>query len=150
MKSIRDALSQREGEEIYSVSPEDSVYSAAVYMTAKNIGAVAVLRQGKLIGLISERDIMTEVIAKETDPSRVNVSDVMTTKLVIAGPDESCEECSVKMKMANCRHIPVMDSGRFIGMISLRDILSLDLMEKKEEVERLDNYVWRTPQRPEV
>lgn len=149
MRTVRDALEQRPSSELYSISPDQTVFSAAQYMTAKNIGAVVVVENDELLGVISERDIMGRVVSHELDPHKVSVRAVMSTNLVVASPDESCAECGERMREAGCRHLPIVDEGKLIGMISLRDILRTDLQEKVEQVELLDHYVWHYPSKSE-
>ena len=143
MNTVRTILNQRPGGNIYTVVPEQTVLSAAQYMKANNIGAVIVMRDGTLSGILSERDLLIKVTGPGVDPRDLSVSKIMSPSVTIVSPDESWDDCLVKMGTAHCRHLPVVDEGRLIGMISLRDILGVD------EAKCLDNYLWDTTARQE-
>lgn len=134
-------------DELYVVSADDSVHQAAVYMVDHNIGAVTVVDGERFVGLFSERDLMTRVIAADRDPKQVRVRDVMTTELTTASPDESYEEGLRKMHQARCRHLPVLENQKLLGLISLRDLLEIDADEKAEEIRMLNTYIHYVPPR---
>lgn len=129
----------------YSVSADETVDRAARYMTDRHIGAVTVVDGERVIGLFSERDLMTRVVAEGRDPRGVPVRDVMTTDLTIAGPNETYEEGLRKMQKARCRHLPILEHDNFIGLISLRDLLKVDADEKAEEIRMLNTYIHYVP-----
>ena len=133
---VKDSL-----RELYTVSAEDSVQSAVLYMTSRNIGAVTVVDGNRVVGLFSERDLMKRVVAEGRDPVSVPVREVMTTDLTIASPDESYEEGLRKMQQARCRHLPILENNCFVGLISLRDLLLIDADEKAEEIRMLNTYI---------
>ena len=131
--------------DLYTVSADDTAYAAARYMTERNIGAVTVVEGTRVVGLFSERDLMKRVVAEGRDPHLVKVSEVMTTELTIAAPGESYEEGLRKMQQARCRHLPILEESRFIGLISLRDLLKVDADEKAEEIRMLNTYINYVP-----
>jgi CBS domain-containing protein len=114
-------------------------------MTDRRVGAVAVLDGSRLAGIVSERDIMGRVVAKGLDPDTTHVGDVMTRDLVVATAAESHEDGLRKMKQAGCRHLPVVEADRLIGMVSQRDLLQIDLTEKDEEIRWLNAYIHYIP-----
>jgi CBS domain-containing protein len=114
-------------------------------MTDRRVGAVSVLSETRLVGIPSERDIMSRVIAASADPDRTIVADVMTRDLVVAEPSDSHEEGLRKMKQAGCRHLPVVEAGRLLGMVAQRDLLQVDLTAKDEEIRWLNAYVHFIP-----
>ncbi len=134
-----------QGRPVLAVQRTDSVFNAAKYMAAKNVGAVAVLDGTQLAGIFSERDIITRVVAKELDPKRVTVEQVMTKDIVVADVDESEESCLKKMKVANCRHLPVVSAETVVGLLSLRDLLMVELTERDEKLEFLNSYLFHVP-----
>lgn len=138
MRHISDII---EGKPLVWVEPKDTVREAAKRMTERNIGALPVLDEGRLVGIFTERDLMTRVVAPDRNPGKTNVSAVMTRDIVVADPDESVMECIQKMQSMSCRHLPVVDQGKLVGMISLRDLLQVDAAEKKEKVELLSELV---------
>ncbi len=131
--------------DLYSVTADTSVYDAAIYMTERNIGAVTIAEGERIVGLFSERDLMKRVIAKDLDPKQVTVRDVMTTELVTGSPDDSCEEGLSKMRQANSRHLPILEGTRFLGLISIRDLLQVEVDEQAEELRMLNTYIHYIP-----
>jgi CBS domain-containing protein len=142
MKTIGDVV---KGRDIFHLSVEQSVREAARYMSERRVGAVVVLEGDRLVGVLSERDIMARVVAKSLDPDRVRVGETMTRDIVVATPGESNEDGLRKMKQAGCRHLPVVEGDRYVGMVSLRDLLQVDLTEKDEEIRWLNAYIHYVP-----
>jgi len=142
MKTIGTVV---KGREVYFLRGDQSVRDAALYMTERRIGAVAVLDGTRLAGILSERDIMGRVVARRLDPDATKVGDVMTRELIVAEVKESHEDGVRKMKQAGCRHLPVVDAGNLVGMVSLRDLLQVDLTEKDEEIRWLNAYINYVP-----
>ena len=133
------------GRETYFVRAGQSVREVARYMTERRVGAVSVLEGTRLVGIISERDIMTRVVAKGLDPDATRAGDVMTRDLVVAAASESHDDGLRKMKQAGCRHLPVVEDDRLRGMVSQRDLLQIDLTEKDEEIRWLNAYIHFMP-----
>src|SRR5215813_11358743 len=131
--------------DLFRISVDDSAFDAARYMAERNIGAVTVVDGERVVGLFSERDLMRRVVAEGHDSRRVRVGDVMTTELTIASPDESYENGIAKMQAARCRHLPVLEGQRFVGLVSLRDLLKVDADEKAEEIRLLNTYINYVP-----
>jgi CBS domain-containing protein len=140
--NVRSVVASRD---TYHVGVNDSVRDVAQYMSDRRVGAVAVLDGQRLAGVVSERDIMSRVVAKGLPPDRTRVSEVMTRELLVASPDESYEDALRKMRQAGCRHLPVVDGDLLIGMISQRDLLQVDLSAKDEEIRWLNAYIHFIP-----
>jgi len=136
MKTVAEILNELLNRQGVSVVPEQSVLSVAQLMRFKNIGAVAVMQENHLIGVVSERDMLNKVLSFGVDPRDVSAGEIMSRNLTLTSPDETSKDCLIKMRNAHCRHLPVVDKGCFVGMISLRDVLGLD------EAELLDTYFW--------
>jgi CBS domain-containing protein len=138
MKLIKSIIGDRE-----TVTVERSllVRTAARLMADKNIGAVPVLDDERLAGIFSERDVLTRVVAAGCDPDSTRVGDVMSSELVVADPAESYETCLSRMREAHVRHLIVLDQGRLAGIVSLRDLLAVDIDEKDEAIGILNAYV---------
>ena len=126
---------------LHTITAEQTVLEAAREMVASNIGAIPVLREGELIGIFSERDIMKRVVAEGRDPARTRLSEVMTANPLTVDMRESIEHCMVLMKEHSFRHLPVCDGKKLKGIVSLRDILLRDLTEKNEEVSFMRAYI---------
>jgi CBS domain-containing protein len=141
-KTIGDVV---RGREIYVLRDDLSVREAARYMTERRVGAVAVLSGTRLVGILSERDIMSRVVAPGRDPDATKVADVMTRDLVVGNAGDSHEDGLRRMKQAGCRHLPVVQSDRLVGMVAQRDLMQIDLSEKDEEIRWLNAYIHLGP-----
>jgi CBS domain-containing protein len=139
MDSIKDIL---KGREVFTVRSGSSIKEVVGYMASKGVGLVPVMEQEKLIGVFSERDLVKRVIAKDKDLNSTLVNDVMSTNLVIAKIEESNEEVLAKMKEAKTRHILIIENDNLVGVLSLRDLLEIDLNQCKTTVEVLNNYIY--------
>lgn len=129
MTTLRDLVKDRK---VYSVDGSRSVLEAARYMMEHNIGAVAVLREGALAGILSERDIMNRVVAAGRTPGTTASAEVMTPNPRAVAIDENIEECLFIMREFGFRHLPIVDGRELKGLISLRDVL----MHHAAEIER--------------
>lgn len=128
MKTLRDLIKDRR---LYSVESTRSVLEAARYMMEHNIGALPVLRDGSLAGILSERDIMNRVVAVGRTPGTTAVSEVMTANPRAVPADESIEECLFIMREFGFRHLPIVEGKELRGLVSLRDVL----MHQAAEIE---------------
>lgn len=137
------------GRPLFTISGNLTVVEAAQYMTEKKVGALPVVDGIRLVGLFSERDVITRIVAKGADPAKTHVRDVMTKDLVVAGAEESVEDCMRKMGQAHCRHLPVVSGESLVGFVSLRDLLQRDLSEKEENLEYLRSYMFTVQPGPE-
>ncbi len=138
MSKVYDLIKDNE---THTITADQSVLEAAREMVTSNIGAVPVLRDGELVGIFSERDIMKRVVAAGLDPARTRVSEVMTADPLTVDIREGIEHCMVLMKQHGFRHLPVCDGKKLKGIVSLRDILLRDLTEKDEEVRMMRAYI---------
>lgn len=139
MESLQDIL---KGREVFTVQSGSTIKDTVNYMASKRVGLVPVMKGEILIGVFSERDLVKRVIAKDKDLFLTLVNDVMSTSLVIAKIDESNESVLAKMKEAKTRHILIIDNEKLVGVLSLRDLLEIDLNQCKTTVEVLNNYIY--------
>ena len=124
MKQIGEVI---EGRPLFHVDPTDTVRKAVRTMSDKNVGCIAVIDDGdRLVGLFSERDVLTRIVAEGRDPDQTLVANVMTKDLIVVDPSETVNDALTKMHERNFRHLPVVKSGQLIGMISIRDLLKVD------------------------
>jgi CBS domain-containing protein len=142
MKFIRDFVV---GRVTITVPPFLSVAEAARVMATRNIGAVPVADGLRVSGIFTERDALNRVLAAGLDPRRTPVRDVMTSTLVVADVRETCAACLERMRDANVRHLIVLDDGRMAGIVSIRDLLAIDLDEKVDTITYLSAYVHDMP-----
>jgi CBS domain-containing protein len=123
-----------------------TVIEVAQAMVERNIGAVPVLRDGLLVGIFSERDLMKRVVVEGRDPRTARVEEVMTEDPLTVSPDESLENCMLLMRRHGFRHLPVCQGKELRGIVSLRDILLHDLNEKDHEVRMMRAYIQASPE----
>ena len=142
MKTLHDMF---QGRELYYVEPGKTVAEAARYMTDRNVGAVCVLDGDRLVGVLSERDMMKRVIAPKRDPSRTKISEVMTPNPVVVDVNQTYSNCVKVMQKAGIRHLPVVEGNRLVGLLSLRDLLQVDVEEKTEELRVMQDYIHYVP-----
>jgi len=140
---IRDLL---KNQVTISAEIHQTVLDVARLMVDHNIGAVPVLKQGDLMGIFSERDLMNRVVVEGKDPARTPVSDVMTEDPLTVDPNDSLETCMTLMRRHGFRHLPVCSGRELRGVVSLRDILLHDLNEKDDEVRMMRAYLHSTPE----
>jgi len=139
MKRIRDIVGSRT--EVYTVQKTDSVRQAAQEMTRRNVRAISVLDGDRLVGILSEWDIMTKVVAEGRDPETTRVEEVMTPDPMTATPDATYAECLVTMLANDFQHLVVVTpEGRVLGTVSLGDLLSLDKRERDEALEFYERF----------
>ena len=137
---IKKLLDQK-GHEVYSVSPDTTVYDALKLMAEKEIGALVVLEEGKMVGIMSERDYARKVILKGKSSRETTVRELMTKEVYSISPDKSVEECLALMTAAECRHMPVIENGKLVGFVSMGDVVNAIISEKKVTIQDLNNYI---------
>src|SRR5579863_5702531 len=132
-------------QETYRASASQSVLDVAQAMVDRNIGAVPVLREGLLVGIFSERDLMKRVVVEGRDPRTTRIDEVMTEDPLTVTPDENLETCLILMRRHGFRHLLVCDGKELRAIVSLRDILLHDLSEKDHEVQMMRAYIQASP-----
>jgi CBS domain-containing protein len=142
MKSVCDVVV---GQDVATASGTMPVVEAARIMAARNIGAVPVTEGGRVVGIFTERDALKRVIAMGLDPSRTPVRDVMSTDLVVADIRETYEACLDRMRQSHIRHLIVLDNDHMAGIVSMRDLMAVDLDEKVDTITQLNAYVHSIP-----
>lgn len=130
---------------VICVPADSTVFETAELMAERGIGAMAVVAEDRLIGIFSERDLMTRVIVRGRDPRSVRVEEVMTRSVVTAHLGDTRDTAITKMKRAGCRHLPVVAEGRVVGMLSMRDLLRDEIEEQDQEIRSLRAYLYQQP-----
>jgi CBS domain-containing protein len=111
-------------------------------MASHNIGAVCVLDDaGKLLGVFSERDVVRRIVVKQRDPSTVKLGDVLSELRAVINCDETPHQALERMELIGTRHLPVMDGERWVGMLSMRDLMRVELSERGDEIKLLHEYI---------
>jgi CBS domain-containing protein len=142
MHRLRHVFERRN---LVTAPPGATVYEVAATMTATGVGAVPIVDGDRLVGIFSERDLMTRVVVPLRDPERTFVAEVMTPEVVTATLEDHVDFCVEKMRKAGCRHLPVLAGDRLIGMFSMRDLLRDELEEQDQEIRHLRAYLHQLP-----
>ncbi len=136
---IRDVIRDREP---YSMKATASVMEAAEFMAQRRIGAVCVLdEKGKLIGVFSERDLLNRVVVAQLDPATLQLGDVTSKLRAVIRCDETPHQALERMERIGSRHLPVVDGEKWVGMLSMRDLLRVELSEQGDEIKLLHEYI---------
>ena len=137
--TVRDML--RGKSTVYSVGPGETVFAALRLMADKNIGAVLVRSDQKIDGILSERDYARKVILLGKTSRETLVSEIMTTRVVSVDPDWTADRCMALMTEKRVRHLPVMDQGRLVGIVSIGDVVRAVVDEQKFTIDSLQRYI---------
>src|SRR6056297_1144496 len=139
-KLIRDVL-QKKGASVVSISTDETVYKALELMAKENVGALLVMKGEKLTGIISERDYARKVILEGRSSLKTSVEKIMTNKILYINPDKSVEEGLALMSEKRCRHLPVFEGDKLIGVVSIGDLVEANVAEKEYMISQLENYI---------
>jgi CBS domain-containing protein len=135
---IRDVLDAKDAQQVVCVSPVTPVRQGARLMSERKIGAILVVQTGKVIGVFTERDLLTRVVAKKLDPSATAVSQVMTPDPLVIAPEATLEEALTIMHDHRLRHLPVVDGERLVGIVSTRDLTRTVVGQQREQIETIN------------
>ena len=140
MKRVTDILAVK-GSAIYCIAPDASVYDAMKQMADKGIGALMVMDGEKLVGVISERDYARKIILLGRSSRSTQVKEIMTGHVLYAQPQQNIDECMAIMTEKRVRHLPVLEQGKVIGVISIGDLVKSIITEQKFIIEQLEKYI---------
>jgi len=138
--TIRQILEGKD-HQIYSVSPDDMVFDAIKLMSEVGVGALLVIENNRLAGIISERDYTRKVILQNRSSRDTPVRSIMTEKVIFMGPDRTVDECMVLMSKHNIRHMPIVENGVTVGVVTVMDVMKNIIMEKEFIIHQLENYI---------
>jgi CBS domain-containing protein len=140
MKTVKQLL-QVKGATVHGVSPQTSVLEAIKLMAEKGIGALVVLDNGRLAGVVSERDYARKVILHGRASHATAVSEIMTGDVVTVRSDQTVEDCMTVMTEKRIRHLPVIDGGRLAGVVSIGDLVKEVIADREETIKQLESYI---------
>lgn len=132
---------QQKGSRVYSVPPSATVYEAIELMSKKGVGALLVLDQGRLTGFVSERDYTRKVVLRGRSSRETLIIEIMSAPVISVPPDTSIEECMRIMTSQRIRHLPVVDTGRVVGVISIGDLVKWIVTAQAETIRALHSYI---------
>jgi len=141
MTSAAQVLKSKPRQTVESVAPSTSVFDAVKLMAEKNIGALLVLEEQKIVGIITERDYARKVVLLGRSSKETPVRDIMSSPVMYVRPDQTNEECMALMTENRLRHLPVVDQGKLIGLISIGDLVKEIISEQKFIIEQLEHYI---------
>lgn len=140
MNTIHQLLSAK-GDTVFSIHPDATVLDAIRLMAEKQIGALLVMEGEKLVGMISERDYARQVILKGRASDTTPVRDIMTDRVIYAPIEQTVQKCLSIMTEKRIRHLPVMDDGKVVGVVSLGDLVKTIIVEQQLTIEELERYI---------
>jgi CBS domain-containing protein len=141
MKSAAQILKSKAQQGVQAVTPSTSVFDAVKLMAEKNIGALLVLEGEKIAGMITERDYARKITLMGRSSKETPVRDIMTSPVMYVRPEQSNEECMALMTDNRVRHLPVVDKGKLLGLISIGDLVKDIISEQKFIIEQLEHYI---------
>ena len=140
MSTVRDMI-RKKGSEVFSISPDATVYEVLTLMAKHNTGAMMVVRNSKVEGIISERDCVRKMDLEGRSAKTTKVSEIMTSKVIYVEASQQLEECMALMIDKNIRHLPVYDGKELLGLISVRDVLKEVVDVQKFLISQLEHYI---------
>lgn len=140
MKTVSQLL-QVKGGSVLSVSPGNRVFDALKLMAEKNVGALLVMEDGRLCGIMSERDYARKVILLGKSSHELAVRDIMSDKVVTVTPGQSVDDCMSLMNSRRIRHLPVMDGERIVGVLSIGDLVKAVIESQEQTIRQLEDYI---------
>jgi CBS domain-containing protein len=140
MTTVRSVLHAKDNN-IWSIAPDMIVFDALKIMAEKNIGALLVMQKEKVVGIFSERDYARKIVLKGESSHTTAVKDVMTSGVLSVNPEQSIDECMALMTNKHVRHLPVLENGNIIGLISIGDVVKAIISEHEYTIKQLENYI---------
>jgi CBS domain-containing protein len=140
MTTVRSVLHAKDNN-IWSIAPDAIVFDALKIMAEKNIGALLVMQKEKVVGIFSERDYARKIVLKGESSHTTAIKDVMTSGVLSVHPEQSIDECMALMTNKHVRHLPVLENGNLIGIISIGDVVKAIISEHEYTIKQLENYI---------
>lgn len=141
MKTLQQILDDKKHKEVISVAPNRPVFDALVILAEYKIGALAVVENDKLVGILSERDYAREVVLQGRSSKTTLISEIMTTKVIAGKPNDSVESAMGVLGEKHIRHLPVMDGEKLIGMVSIGDLVKETIAYQQRLIVELESYI---------
>ena len=145
MNAIGTILKSKADQNVYSIRPDASVFEAVHLMALKNMGALLVMENDRIVGIVSERDYARKIVLLARSSRDTSLRDIMTTSVMYVRPDQTCEECMALMTENRLRHMPVLLDGNLIGLVSIGDLVKHIISEQKFVIEQMEHYISGQP-----
>ena len=140
MYTVRHLLHAKSNQ-VWSISPQATIFEALELMATKNIGAVLVIEAEKIVGIFTERDYARKVILKGKTSKTATVGELMTAEVLYVNPDDTIESCMALMTDKRARHLPVMESGKLLGVVSIGDVVKAIISDHDFKIRELEHYI---------
>jgi CBS domain-containing protein len=140
MQTVAEILRDK-GSEVWSISPDDVILNALTIMATKGIGALLVMDESKLVGIVSERDYARKVALEGRSSRESKVREIMSHKVLCARPEQTVQECMALMSDKRARHLPILDHKEIVGIVSIGDLVKSIIAEQQFEIENLQYYI---------
>jgi CBS domain-containing protein len=144
MITVKDIL-QAKGHDVISITPDTTVYESLKIMADKNVGALVVLDGESVAGIMSERDYARKVILHGKSSRELQVREIMTSRVYYVHPEQNVQECMAQMTDKHVRHLPVIEQGRLVGIISIGDVVKAIMADQEYTIKLLENYITGSP-----
>jgi len=140
MMRVKNLLDRKHGE-VWSIEPEDPVLEAIQIMADRHVGALPVVRNGELLGIVSERDYARKVILLGRSSAETPVWQIMSTPVITVTPDDTVRHCMTLVTERRIRHLPVLENGVLVGIVSIGDLVKAVIEEQQETIEQLERFI---------
>jgi CBS domain-containing protein len=141
MATVAQLLRSKPDRAVHTIAPSATVFEAVRLMAEKNIGGLVVVEGGSVVGVVTERDYARKIILMARSSKDTRVREIMTTQVMYVSPERTSEECMALMTENRFRHLPVMDKGRLVGLVSIGDLVKDVISEQKFIIEQLEHYI---------
>jgi CBS domain-containing protein len=141
MTTVAQILKAKPDKTVHSIAPAASVLEAVRLMAAKNIGGLLVLEGGNVVGVLTERDLARKAFVAAKPPQDTPVREIMTSPVMYVSPERTSEECMALMTENRFRHLPVLDKGKLVGLVSIGDLVKDVISEQRFTIEQLEHYI---------
>ena len=141
MNTVAQILGSKPDRAVYTMEPTASAHEAVRLMVDKNIGALVVVERGQVVGIVSERDYTRKLVLMARSPTETLLRDIMSSPVMYVHLQQTSDECMALMTENRLRHLPVMDDGRLIGLISIGDLVKATISEQQFIIEQLEHYI---------
>ena len=141
MKTVAELLQSKGNASVYTISPDQTVLEAVALMADKGIGALLVTEGSDVVGIITERDYARKVILLERSSQATPVSDIMTAAVMYVHPSQTSSECMKLMTEKRLRHLPVLENGKLLGLLSIGDLVKGVISDQQETIDQLEQYI---------
>jgi len=138
--TVRDVL-KRKGQDVWSITPDTTVYRAIEIMADKHIGALLVIVEDKLVGIVSERDYARKVVLRGRSSKETRVAEIMTSPVISVQPQHAVDECMRIITDNRIRHLPVIEDGKVIGIVSIGDLVNWIISAQHQTIQQLQDYI---------